>query len=264
MRTCIETGTIAVVSSIQRTLWLQASAGVTYAGVAPNILVSRWFDQSGNGHNFTQATDVKKFTYQPTGSPFIFPTVSMTAGGTNDNALMTSDDGLQIAPPYTLLMCCSGIQNPSSEQFVGVLGDFNASVVNNGITKQWNHYQPWQTGLNESSAEDFMGAGFLSFVITGIVVDPTGFCRSFHAGMTVGDLLTVGGDFGIAADTNSGISVLGCNGYPVGAGVATPTAFSGSIAELIIYPSDFGYDGTNWDPTQGLQAEVTRLQTTYG
>lgn len=264
MRSCFEQASIAVTSGIARALWLQASAGVTYAGVAPNLLVSAWADQSGNNHNFSQATDAKKFTFQPTGSPFVFPTVSMTAQGTNDNVLMTSDDNFKIAPPYTLLMCTSGIQTVSSEQFIGVLGDFNASVVNNGVTKQWNHYQPWQTGANESSSEDFLGAGLLAFVITGFVVDPTGFCRAFHAAMTAGSPIAVGGDFGIAADTDSGLSLLGCNGFASGTGQATPTGFSGSIAELILLPSDYGYDGTNWDPTTGLTAEVTRLQNTYG
>lgn len=263
MRSCFEQASIAVTSGIVRALWLQASAGVTYAGVAPNLLVSAWADQSGNNHNFSQATDAKKFTFQPTGSPFVFPTVSMTAQGTNNDVLMTSDDNFKIAPPYTLLMCMSGIQTVGSEQFIGVLGDFNASIINTGAVKEWDHYQPWQAGNNPSGADDLNGIGLLAFLIVGFVVNPTGFCRSFYANMTPGSALTVVTDFGVAADTDSGLSLLGSNNF-TSANTATPSAYSGSIAELILLPSDYGYDGTNWDPTTGLTAEVTRLQNTYG
>lgn len=263
MNSCFQQASIAVTSAVSRTLWLQAGAGITTSGVAPNILVTTWADQSGNNHNFTQNTDANKFTFQPAGSPFVFPTVSMTAQGTNNSVLMTSDDGLKIKPPYTLLMCFTGLQTVGTEQYIGVLGDFNASVVNTGAVKEWNHYQPWHTGNNPSGNDDLKGAGLLTFIIAGFVVNPTGFCRSFFANITAGSALTVISDFGLAADTDSGISLLGSNSFTT-PNAATPSAYSGSIAELIILPSDYAYDGVNWDPTTGLTAEVTRLQNTYG
>lgn len=54
------------------TLWVYGGAGISPAG-GP---VATWADQSGNGHNLTQATGTKQPTFNATGAPNNLPCVT--------------------------------------------------------------------------------------------------------------------------------------------------------------------------------------------
>ena len=259
MKTCLVPTSISVQSGIAKALWLKSNAGVTLSGVG----VTNWLDQSGNNHNFSQAAAANQFQFYAQGVVSAKAPVIKPVGGALDNHIdnarfMTSDDALNIVPPYTVVMCIAGLNFTDNHQdYVLTAGFLNFSIDSRLIGgSRPDCFQPFNTVSAGTSG------GSPNIGICGMAVHPVGFTRNFNCSITPGGLIGNIGDGGAAANTDSALHLLGSNGFAIGGG-DTPTASRYCIIELIVYPQIFSYDGVTWAPAD-LQTECNRLQNAYG
>ena len=165
----------------------------TYTSV---VTVSAWADQSGGGHNATQATPIQQFAYLPTGGP---NSRAAVAGNNANTTFMTASIGA-LAKPCWVWMVYKATVNDSNNYVLDGGGANTMAVLQTGFTTlrlYAGSFLPWSAASLGAFAAYGLTFGSSGSIYSNAVLEASGTTGTTGStGLTIG--ATVGG--GAAAD----------------------------------------------------------------